>query len=307
MQKILMILTHNRRDLLGVNLRMHERAGSYDVFDRVVFLLNGVSPQHMAYVDAYIQSHPGVAFDKIEGDGTRPRGISDMQNRCIEKYPGSYYVKTDEDVFVPNHWAKRMVEAYEANQSVNNLALITPLIPNNAYGLYVLLTEHYPDLLEDYRQRFHHDPSDEPQGPTWQRPDIGEWASRCFLDINKANQKHRDLLRDQQKPDYTQFCKYFSVGCIGYDHEHIKRMGGIPWNDEPGWCKWFEEHGHPCILDHRQIVLHYTFFVQQEWLDRSTLLEDIRRVNLGERPSPMDRWSRIAQQIPSVVKRKLGR
>lgn len=310
MKKILMILTKDRRDCVDMNLLLHERGGSFEVFDQVVFLLNDVAPEHMRYIDGWIERHPGVACDKIIGDGTRPKGISDMQNRCIEKYPGCFYAKTDEDVFVPDGWARRMVEAYEAHRDRGDLALITPLLPNNAYGLHVLLTRFYPELLDEHRRRFGCEPTIEPTGLTWRSPAVGEWASRAFLDLKRANAEQARRLGSAAP--YHHFDKYFSIGCIGYDYAHWQRMGGIPWNDEPGWCKWIEDHRQVNVLDCRQIALHYTFFVQQEWLDRSSLIEDLRKVNLPDTVTLADRlqWHRarrIVRQIPAIVKRRLGK
>ena len=109
---------------------------------------------------------------------------------------------------------------------------------------------------------------------------------------------------------YHLFTIPFSIGSIGYDYRHWKKMGGIPWNDEPGWCQWIEEHKQVNVLDCRQIALHYTFFVQQEWLDRSTLLEDIRAINLPDTVSLAERLHlhramRITRQIPSILRRRL--
>ena len=84
----------------------------------------------------------------------------------------------------------------------------------------------------------------------------------------------------------------------------------LPPRDEPDWCAWFEANRQACVVDQSLVVLHYSFFVQQEWLDRSSLLEDIRRANLpGRRPwmAPALRWGRLARQIPGIVKRRLGR
>ena len=346
MKKVLMILTKDRRDCVDMNLLLHERGGSFEVFDRVVFLLNAVTPVHMRFIDSFIERHPKLTCDKIIGDGTRPKGISDMQNRCIEKYPDSFYVKTDEDVFVPDGWARMMVEAYEAHQNREDLALITPLLPNNAYCLHVLLNHFYPELLEEHRQRFGCLPSIEPTGLTWRSPYVGEWASRKFLNLAEANEEQKKRLEtldhrpqtaghkpkttdihyftpggeNQElaglksqvsglKSPYHYFNQYFSIGCIGYDYRHWKKMGGIPWNDEPGWCKWIEDHHQTNVLDCRQIALHYTFFVQQEWLDRSTLIEDIRLTNLADTVTLADRLHlhrarRITRQIPSIIKRR---
>jgi len=306
MENVLMILTKDRRDCVGMNLHLHERGGSFEVFNRVVFLLNDVHPRHMRFIDAFIERHPKLACDKIIGDGTRPRGISAMQNRCIEKYPGCFYAKTDEDVFVPHGWARMMLEAYEAHRDRDDLALITPLLPNNAYGLHVLLTRFYPELLEEHRSRFGCDPSIDPTGLTWRSPSVGEWASRQFLNLAEANARQQTRMGAER---FHYFSNYFSIGCIGYDYRHWQQMGGIPWNDEPGWCKWIEDNRKTNVLDCRQIALHYTFFVQQEWLDRSSLIEDLRATNLPDTVTLADRLhlhraARITRQVPGILKRR---
>jgi len=317
MKKILMILTKDRRDCVDISLHLHERGGSFDVFDHVVFLLNDVTKRHMRYIDDWIERHPNVSCDKIIGDGTRPQGISDMQNRCIAKYPDCFYTKTDEDVFTPPGWARMMVEAYETHRDRDDLALITPLLPNNSYGLYILLNHYYPEYLQEHRKRFNRDPEPQRVSPTWNNPSIAEWATRTFIDLTKANQEQQTRLArripEHRTPNtehpYHLFSIPFSIGCIGYDYRHVQKMGGIPWNDEPGWCKWIEDNNQTNVLDCRQIALHYTFFVQQEWLDRSTLLEDIRATNLPDTVTLSDslhihRLYRITRQLPAIFKRR---
>jgi hypothetical protein len=308
MPKILMVLTHNRLDCLLLNLDMLDRAGALTQFDRVVLLLNGVSSSHLAAVDRYMASHPSVKWDKLFGPGTRPAGLVGLQNECVRKYPDAFYIKTDEDVFVPRGWAERMFEAYEANRSRDNLALITPLIPNNAYGLYTLLTRFYPELLIEHRAKFGHDPSPERQGFTWQSPDVAAWSMRKFLDIDASNERHRGLASVKSVPRYHAFQDSFSVGCIGYDYRHWKAIGGVPPRDEPEWCELIAKNNFTNILDQSQIVLHYSFFVQQDWLDRTTLLEEIRHANLpGSCPGSLvpPHWCRFAKQLPSILRRRL--
>ncbi|MCS6772447.1 MAG: hypothetical protein NZ740_10590 [Kiritimatiellae bacterium] len=301
-----MILTKDRRDCVGMNLLLHERGGSFEVFDRVVFLLNGVTRRHMRFIDEWIERHPRLQCDKILGDGTRPQGIAAMQNRCIQKYPGCFYAKTDEDIFVPSGWARMMWDAYLAHRDRDDLALITPLIPNNGYGLFILLTQFYTELLEEHRRRFGCDPSPEAQGLTWRSPLVGEWATRAFLNLREANSRHRGRVGSQP---FLYFSRHFSIGCIAYDYRHWQRMGGIPPTDETGWCAWIAEHHHVNVLDCRQIALHYTFFVQQEWLDRTQLLEDIRAANLPDTLTwahrmQLTRAVRIAKQIPNIIRRR---
>lgn len=310
-RKILMILTHDRLDCLRLCLEMLERADAYARFDRVVLLLNGVPNRLRRFVEAYMAARPQVQWDAVEGDGTRPSGICAVQNECIRRYPDSVYVKVDEDIFVPRGWAERMLETYEHFSARGDLALITPLIPNNAYGLHRLLNEFYPEKLPEFVRRFGASPSDEPKGPTWHSPYIAEWATRQFLDVDAANDEQRRRLAASGQPRWHEFCRYFSIGCICYDYAHVQRMGGaLPPRDEPDWCAWFEANRQACVVDQSLVVLHYAFFVQQEWLDRSSLLEDVRRTNLpGTAPvwASALRWGRLARQIPGIVKRRLGR
>ena len=306
---ILMILTHDRLDCLRLCLDFLEKAEAFARFDRVVFLLNGVPMRLRRFVEGYMAARPQVNWDCVVGDGTRPGGICFVQNECIRRYPGSVYVKVDEDVFVPQGWAERMLETYERYTDRDDLALITPLIPNNAFGLHRLLNVYYPEKRGEFEKTFGAKPSDAPKGPTWQSPLIAEWASRQFLHIDEANEEQRRRLVTSGQTRWHEFCQYFSIGCICYDYAHVQRMGGsLPPRDEPDWCAWFEANKQVCVLDQSLLVLHYSFFVQQEWLDRSSLLEDIRSVNLPDmapRFSPVQRWIRLAKQLPGILKRRL--
>ncbi len=309
-RKVLMILTHDRLDCLRLCLEMLEKANAFAAFDHVVLLLNGVPARLRRYVQQFMAARPQVRWDTVDGDGTRPGGICAVQNECIRRYPDSIYVKVDEDVFVPTGWAERMLATYERYQDRTDLALITTLIPNNAYGLHRLLTTFYPEKLPEFERLFGAPPSAAAKGPTWQRPDIAEWATRLFLDLEAANEEQRRRLAASDQPRWHEFCQYFSIGCICYDYAHVQRMGGaLPPRDEPDWCAWFEEKKHICVLDQSMVVLHYSFFVQQDWLDRSTLLEDIRARNLpGTSPwyAAGARWWRLARQVPRILKRRLA-
>lgn len=312
--KVLMILTHDRLDCLRLCLEMLEQSGAFSCFDRVVLLLNGVPARLRRFVEGYMAARPQVKWDTVEGDGTRPGGISHVQNECIRRYPDSVYVKVDEDIFVPRGWAERMLETYERFSGRGDLALIAPLITNNAYGLHRMLNVFYPAMRADYVQRFGMEPTTDIHGPLWGNAKMSEWAMRNFLDIDAANERQASLLEQGVDGRWFEFRDRFSIGCICYDHEHVRRMGGrLPPRDEPEWCAWIVDHDQTCVLDQSLIVHHYSFFIQQEWLDRTSLLEDLRAANmpdtirvrsLSQYHGP--RWVRMARQIPGIVKRRMG-
>jgi len=87
-------------------------------------------------------------------------------------------------------------------------------------------------------------------------------------------------------------------------------MGGIPPKDEPEWCRWIEDHGHTNILDRKALAIHYSYGVQQEWIDRSPLLEELQHALVPGRPAPGSfaaqgaRLQRILPQLPRAAARK---
>ena len=87
--------------------------------------------------------------------------------------------------------------------------------------------------------------------------------------------------------------------------------GGVQEQDEVGWGKWITENHKLVVLAARAVVHHYTFFNQQDWLDRSSLLEDLRAANVPvtawERSGPgraLPRLGRILRQIPAILRRR---
>ena len=102
----------------------------------------------------------------------------------------------------------------------------------------------------------------------------------------------------------------FSINCICYDYRHWRELGGVREHDEVDWGEWIREGRKLVVFDAHAVCHHYTFFNQQDWLDRTSLLEDILRANLpgtmppgaGLRPV----W-RLAKQVPRIVRRRFGR
>lgn len=311
-EPLLMILTSHRLDCLKLTMELLDRTNSINEFDKIVFLLNGVTRTHLHYIQRWIKEHPEIPCDTVSGPRGRSECISSLENQCIERYPNRVYVKIDEDIFVSNGWASRLLETYKRNQNRPNLALITPLIPNNAFGLYQLLTRFYPEYGEDYVRLFGEKPALGVHSKIWSHPAPAEWSTRLFINLNVANESHRRRLAQSNMSSEFEFTDPFSIGCICFDYRHWQRMGGIPETDEPGWTSWIQENGQTNILDCSQIVLHYSFFVQQEWLDRTSLLEDIRAANLPGTLSlaqrvGLARMKRIAKQIPGVIRRRIER
>ena len=101
----------------------------------------------------------------------------------------------------------------------------------------------------------------------------------------------------------------FSINCICYDYRHWQEIGGVPEEDENGWGTWIPENGKFIVLVADALVHHYSFFVQQAWLDRTSLLEDIRKVNLPDTYRPfaglLARLKRIVTQIPGALMRRM--
>ncbi|MFH0908138.1 MAG: hypothetical protein V1929_05190 [bacterium] len=307
MNKVLMILTSHRLDCLRLALDCHVWANSFAAFDRVVFLLNGVTPRHRAYVDRFIATHPQVAWDTVSGPRGRNERISSLENECVRKYPDHLYVKADEDVFVSPGWIQKMLAAYATFERDDQLGLMAPIMPNNGSGFYFLLLQ-FPALHQEYAKRFAQPASRDCDGPVWKYPQIAEWITRNFIDLRAANARI-EAIRDLTPVKFTY---RFSVCCVLFDYRHWQQMGGIPKEDEPTWTQWVKDHDKFNVLVTNTLVNHYSFFVQQDWLDRGSLLEDLRRINLPDTlPHKsiagyhLPRWRRTAMQIPAYIKRRL--
>lgn len=306
MKKLLMILTSHRLDCFQLTMDLLFAGGSINRFDRVVLMLNGVTGRHGAYVDRLIREHPEVPWDTISGPRGKGPLVANLQNECVRRYPDHLFFKIDEDVFVSPGWVEKLEAAYEAFKHDDSLALLTPVIPNNGVGWHHLLNR-FPALGEEYRARFVHSVVPDCNGPVWIYPQIAEWITRKFLDLRSANARLIETAGAHQK-----FAFRFSINCLVYDYRHWSQMGGIPGDEEPAWGQWVPDHGKFNVLVADTMVHHYSFFVQQDWLDRTTLLEDIRRTNLPADAAmsglnrQLPRIARAIRQLPDVIRRRLS-
>jgi hypothetical protein len=199
-----------------------------------------------------------------------------------------------------------MEEAHAAFENDTRLSLITAVVTNNQRGAYHLLTT-FPELAAEYTKRFRTPITAERMGPVWIYPQQAEFMIRRFLRLEAANQE----LRTKNGETFLTFSYPFSINCIAYDYRHWQEIGGVPEQDENGWGEWIPKNDKFIVLAKRALVHHYAFFVQQEWLDRTPLLEQIRRSNLPDRSGPLrgflSRAMRCGRQIPAIIIRYLAR
>ncbi len=301
-QKILMILTSHRLDCLKLCMDLLKRE-SLARFDHVCLLCNGVEGRHREWIDSLVEKNPSVKWDLISGPRGRGKFISNLQNECVRRHPESLYFKIDEDTFVSRDWDVKLSEAYEKFRHDTNLSLITPVVTNNQRGAFHLLTT-FPEIGAEYTRRFNKPIVTDRMGPVWLYPQQAEFMMRKFLNLDDANVK----LRTAPGDDFITFSYPFSINCLCYDYRHWQEIGGVPEEDENGWGRWIPEHKKFIVLVTRALVHHYSFFVQQNWLDRTSLLEDIRESNLGEKMGQLSRFaarmSRTLPQIPDALKRR---
>ena len=303
--RILMILTSHRLDCLRLCIDLLVEGGSAARFERVCILCSGVEGRHRAYVESLPQRHPGVKWDFFHGPRGRGKPIADLQNACVQRYPDRLYFKIDEDTFVSRDWDEEMTQAYATHRDNPRLSLVTALVTNNQRGAYHLLTT-FPELGAEFTRRFGQPVVPHRMGPVWHRPYCAAFVIRNFLALDEGNRRVRAA---GGEPALT-FSYPFSINCIAYDYRHWQEIGGVPEQDENGWGEWIPKHDKFIVLATRALVHHYAFFVQQEWLDRTSLLEDLRAANLPGRPSPLvgawKRALRVAGQLPAIVRRRLS-
>lgn len=302
--KVLMILTSHRLDCFSLAMDLLAHGGSLARFDVVAVLCSGVEGRHRRYVEDLPRRFPGNQWDILNGPRGRGKPISDLQNECVRRHPNALYFKLDEDTFVSRDWDLKLVEAYERFRDDPRLSLITPVVTNNQRGAYHLLNT-FPELGAEFSRRFNKPIVPERMGPIWLFPQCAEFVIRSFLRLGEANER----VRASGGEDYVTFSYPFSINCLCYDYRHWQEIGGVPEQDETGWGEWIPKNGKMIVLATRAVVHHYSFFVQQNWLDRTSLLEDIASANLppGEarRPLVPPRWLRILRQIPGALGRRI--
>ena len=330
MNRVLMILTSHRLDCLRLCVDLLFETGSIRRFDRVVWLMNGVTGRHRTYIGNIMRDHPEIPWDTVSGPRGRGALISNLENECVKRHPDALYFKIDEDTFVCEGWVERLAAAYEAHRHDPRLSLLTPVIANNSAGAFFLMHAH-PEMGEKYDRLFHQPRTPYVNGPVATYPQIGEWMTRRFLNLRTANAEWaspagrvacawdspqagfdpdtRASLHFEGCPPCLRFSFRFSINCICYDYRHWQEIGGVPVPDEIGWGDWIQTHNKYIVLVTNTLMHHYSFFVQQDWLDRTSLLEDLRRANLPQKhlvTIDLSRWVRIARQLPRIAQRRLG-
>ena len=302
--KVLMILTSHRLDCFRLCMDMLFQGGSIRRFDTVALLLNGVTGRHRRYVDSLLEDHPDIPWDVISGPRGKGWFISNLQNECVRRHPDALYFKIDEDVFVSRDWDLKLAETHSRHAADPALSLVSATIPNNGLGAWILLGA-FPELCEEFLRLPHARWEAESSGCVWTYPHLAIWLVRRFLSLDDANDRMRRAAADRWIP----FHDRFSINCICYDYRHWVELGGVREHDEVDWGAWIRENRKLVVFDAHAVCHHYTFFNQQDWLDRTSLLEDIRRANLpdalpwgaGLRPA----W-RFAKQLPRIASRRLA-
>jgi len=304
--RILMVLTSHRPDCFRLAVDCLVRGGSARRFDRVVVLANGVTGRHARYIDSLPRRHPEVKWDVIRGPRGKGWRISNLQNECVRRYPDSLYFKIDEDVFVSSDWDERLAETHAAFSPRGNLALVSATIPNNGVAAGFLL-DRFPEARAAFEKLPHADDTRERVATAIRfQPRLAAWLTRRFLNLEKWQDALRALPAERR---WEEWHAHFSINCICYDYRHWLELGGVREHDEGDWAKWISERNALVVFDTHALVHHYTFFTQQDGLDRTGVLEDIRRENLPGTSSPfafLNPLVRTSRQIPRVLARRLG-
>ena len=76
------------------------------------------------------------------------------------------------------------------------------------------------------------------------------------------------------------------------------------------WGAWIKENRKLVVFDTHAVCHHYSFFNQQDWMDRTSLLEELRETNgcgkVGAVARAWARAGRLAKQLPNIVRRRLS-
>lgn len=305
-----MILTSHRLDCFSLAVECLLKTKSVRMFDRVVLLLSGVEGRHLDYVNNLVATRKDIPWDIVSGPRGKKKFVANLQNECVRRYPDGLYFKLDEDMFVPDGWAERLLAGYNAYKDDPAFAMVTTVIPNHGLGAHFLLN-HYPELLDEYHRHFTFPVVPDYQAPIWHSPRMARFMMRPFLDVQKSS---HDLVRKKEAGEFAPFETFsfrFCINVLLYDYRHWTEMGGIPDDEEPAWAQWIVDNKKFNVLVTDSLVQHYSYFVQQDNMDRSHIMEDLRRVNMPGTIGGAFSWSyqwpwvkRVLLQAPRALRRK---
>ena len=220
-----------------------------------------------------------VSWDTMAGPRGKGPLVAGPQNRVVEKYPNRLYFKIDEDIIVPPGWVDRMTAAYERHKDDPKLALCTPVVTNNSTGAHFLM-ELYPELATEYTERFqaadHPRMSPAPCGNTLKlQSGLSVRSSDSTTPIKNSKSSFPN-----RGP-----ATVFSINDSALTTSYTTTTTGKHWEVFLTTKNLRGQRGYAStgnIMCWSAIACSITtaFFVQQDWLDRTTLLEDLRHANL---------------------------
>ena len=236
-------------------------------------------------------------MDKRNVDGSN-RSINQLYQLASDR--DTFYIKMDDDiVYLPPSFGSALYTA--AVQEKGKYSYWSPLVVSNAICSWLLKYHSRMQINANLM-------ASAACAHGWRSPSFAEALHRSFLDALQ-----RDTICNFEVPDFDVSLSRFSINCIGFWGEDVKRLGMTfcPLNvDDEEWISAVlpSLSGRPGRIKGRILVSHFSFFTQEEHLLQTNILESYYKcadISCVSKPSPKKKT--MLQGIRSRFRRKSKR
>lgn len=225
-------------------------------------------PQDRIYINRLEAEHSKIKIIRLDNvDGTN-KSVNRFYRFCDDER--AFYIKMDDDlVYLPKQFGSSLYAC--AIKERGQFLWWSPMVINNAICSW-LLKYHSPVKIERYLSCQASD------FVGWREPSFAKDLHSKFLAALAAKDLQAFII-----PDFIVSLSRFSINCLGFFGEDVKKCGEKfcpPDVDDEEWLSACLPSivGRPGRVSGSLVVSHFAFFTQEMELLRSGVLENYYRV-----------------------------
>ncbi|NDY56856.1 glycosyltransferase [Desulfovibrio sulfodismutans] len=288
---LLVLHASHRVDSLMLCLKCLERFTDFARFKRIYVLHDAAAEEHRVVLSRFAARTGNVVVRECPAGGPVP-GCNAVLNEIFAEHRRDVVVRVDADVFVTPRWLDHLVEGYRQHAHLDDVVLVSPLIPVSAAGRRVLgrfLRVAYPSERHMYA------------GP----PVEQDWVYHRWMWEKVVREGLAAAWLDESGPPYH-YLDEVAPHCAIYDRRLIERVyplpvapvQGLPVTDVETMVRAMQSGSLRTAVLLRSVAHHYSFPECEDYLRGHVSLEAVWRYTESLRVDP------VAQDAPRPAIRR---
>jgi len=276
---LLVLHASHRVDSLMLCLKCLERFTDLTRFKRIYVLHDAAAQENRVVLARFAARNGNVAIRECPAGGPVPGGNAAL-NGIFAEHRRDVVVRVDADVFVTPRWLEHLVEGYRHHAHLDDVVLVSPLIPVSAAGRRVLgrfLTVSYPSE----RHMF--------SGPSVEL----DWVYHRWMWEKIVRDGLEQAWLAESGPPYH-YLDEAGPHCAIYDRRLIERVyplpiapvQGLPVTDEEAVVRAMQGGNLRTAVLMRSMAHHYSFPECEDYLRGHVSLEAVWRYTESLRLEP---------------------